>query len=816
MGYLSYISTKYGKNVRSDMDIWIKSQRRLVLLKEQRTFLIKCRKESLIPAHILNHTNKFKIHNLHYKVSFKLQNTKVNTQRKLLNCEINNVVENIQELGHISNNLKYRLLRNINENSLHFFFDSQRHALENLKFKVKNDCIRKFLWLKGKNFDEIVKLREFRVNRCFKNISNVQIPDEIAETLALGKKFGIPYATNKIPVNIIIANVESSIKNLDNDEIKLKIRKTVTELISNHNRNNKFKNIDKTIENLVNFQKNHKNLLFVNADKGNIMVAANRNDYNHTIENILKNNNLYKNIKTNLVPTVENKCNDIVSRWENKGYINESVAYRLKTHSSCVAKAYALPKVHKPSLNWRLIVSTIGSPTYNLSKYLSKILKPISRKTDTFVKNSLDLKNNIDKIIIPSSHSLVSLDVVSMFDNIPLDLALDCIEEKFNLNKNLTKISKNEILIAVRTVFNNTIFSFNNSFYKQLSGCPMGSPLSPIVSNLVMEDVEKRALSKLSFKPILYKRYVDDILTVIPTNNITELFNIFNSIDDSIQFTLETEKNNKINFLDLEIQKTENGKLITNWYKKPSWSGNYLNFKSHHMFNQKIGLIKGLVDRGIKLSDKKYRKENLDQIKSTLLLNNYPLPLIENVIKERIHEIYNSSIVEKKKTNWLKNYNRTDIKISLPYIQGLSERLRRSLKKYNINVYFKNDHTLEKLLRNKKDSDNIENLSNVVYSIKCTGCKKVYIGETGRRLKNRIYEHKRDCRIGNLNTGLSQHSWKFDHVFDFDNIKILARENNTFKRRILESIHINKYIKNSINLKTEIMNINQIYQCIMN
>ena len=106
---------------------------------------------------------------------------------------------------------------------------------------------------------------------------------------------------------------------------------------------------------------------------------------------------------------------------------------------------------------------------------------------------------------------MLSLDVVSIFDNIHLDLALDCIEEKLNLYKNLTRISKNEILIAVRTVFNNTVFSFNNKFNKQTSGCPMGSPLSPLVSNLVMEDIEKRALLKLSFKPILYKRYVDDI-----------------------------------------------------------------------------------------------------------------------------------------------------------------------------------------------------------------------------------------------------------------------------------------------------------------
>ena len=75
------------------------------------------------------------------------------------------------------------------------------------------------------------------------------------------------------------------------------------------------------------------------------MMPANRNDYNHTIENNLLNITLYKNVKTNLLPTVENKCNDIVSRWENKRYINEFIAYKLKSHSSVVAKDYVLPKV---------------------------------------------------------------------------------------------------------------------------------------------------------------------------------------------------------------------------------------------------------------------------------------------------------------------------------------------------------------------------------------------------------------------------------------------------------------------------------------
>ena len=228
-------------------------------------------------------------------------------------------------------------------------------------------------------------------------------------------------------------------------------------IISNHNRNNKFKNNNQIANTVVNFQKNHKDLIFVKSDKGNIMVAANRNDYNQTLENNLLNNNLYRNVKTDLAPTVEYKCNDIISIWEDKRYINEFTAYKLKYHSSVVAKAYALPKVHKPGLNWRLIVSSIGSPTYNLAKYLSNTLKPVSGDTDSFIKNSWELKDIITNIKIPSTHSLLSLDVVSLFDNILLDLALDCIEEKLNLHKNLTRISKNENLIAVRTVFNNTV-----------------------------------------------------------------------------------------------------------------------------------------------------------------------------------------------------------------------------------------------------------------------------------------------------------------------------------------------------------------------
>ena len=94
----------------------------------------------------------------------------------------------------------------------------------------------------------------------------------------------------------------------------------------------------------------------------------------------------------------------------------------------------------------------------------------------------------------------------------------------------------------------------------------------------------------------------------------------------------EKEENNTLNFLELTIIENSNGSLITNQFIKPTWSGCYLNYEPDHLFSQKIGLIKGLVARCIKLSDIKYKNKNLDEIKVILQLNSYPLMLIESVI----------------------------------------------------------------------------------------------------------------------------------------------------------------------------------------
>ena len=80
----------------------------------------------------------------------------------------------------------------------------------------------------------------------------------------------------------------------------------------------------------------------------------------------------------------------------------------------------------------------------------------------------------------------------------------------------------------------NTYFQFNNKFYKQSFGTPMGSPISGLFVDLVMDDLESECLQKLSFKPIFFYRYVDDIITCIPNSELNEMLNTFNSYNNRL------------------------------------------------------------------------------------------------------------------------------------------------------------------------------------------------------------------------------------------------------------------------------------------
>ena len=125
----------------------------------------------------------------------------------------------------------------------------------------------------------------------------------------------------------------------------------------------------------------------------------------------------------------------------------------------------------------------------------------------------------------------------------------------------------------------------------------MGSPVSVIVADLVMECVEERALRSFRKKPRFWKRYVDDTLTVVQKDVLEDFHRHLNSVEPSVKFTVETEADEQIPFLDVLVIRNDDGSIDTTVYRKPTHTGRYLNFYSDSPRAHLEAVVRSLFQR---------------------------------------------------------------------------------------------------------------------------------------------------------------------------------------------------------------------------
>lgn len=805
MGVLQQIRNKYGPAGEMLVRGFQKTATKLAKDNNRMKFLLNCRRCKVIP-NCLNYTVHIQLNN--GRSIEELEKLVFKHKVRILSIMIADVKRSITDLQQN----KERLLRKLETTF-------EREEVVKVKKMVENKSCSVHKAMKVRGERKMNRLKNTRVaemnteEEWVENTTATRIPDFVQRTLSLGPNFNVQNK-RKLPYVEMVAGIEKSIRHKENaDEIRGEVATAITNHINymRQPRHGKLEWIEKDIAASRRFLKENPNLLITKADKGNKTIIMEADEYHTKMTELLNDEETYQKLRTDPSNKVQKRINAIVDGWVDHKYIEKYVHRKIKLSSSNPPRIYGLPKTHKEGRPLRPVVSTIGSATYNMAQFLSNILGNIVGKTEYHVKNSFEFAEQVTGMQIPEGHVLFSLDVKSLYTNVPVEYALECIEERWSEVREHTKIDKRGFLEAVKLVLDSTFFTYRGTCYTQTFGVPMGSPLSPVIANLVMERLEQDSIRKVEEQQIgmvVYRRYVDDCFCVARVEDVDRILDTFNGFHERLQFTVEKEENEQIKFLDMMLSRRD-GMLEKTWLPKQE-KGRYLDFNSESPFSHKRNAAIALVDRAIKLTDAKNRPQAINMVKNSLKCNNYPGWFVQNVLKQRVHKHYNG-LQDVKKVEETKY-------VSTPYVPCLSEKLQKTLRKSGLTLAVKPKNKIKNEIFTKlKDPIPPGQQKNVVYSVPCgTNDGKMYIGQTGRKLDTRINEHKNDVKRKDNRTGLTQHTLCDGHIFNFDETRIVERIADQESRITAETFHIKLAGENNtVNLQRECGMFNTNYNALV-
>ena len=514
----------------------------------------------------------------------------------------------------------------------------------------------------------------------------------------------------------------------------------------------------------------------------------------------------------NFIINQELRISAALRKMKNSGSMLDSLYEKLNPTGTQPSVLYGLSKVHKPAVNnipkLRPILSAINSPTYKLSQYLNSLLKPHTENEYT-VKDSFTFAKDIQSR--STSQYMASLDVDSLFTNIPLTETIDiCCKLLFRDQPCVDGLSETDFKKLLTLATTESFILFNGQYYQQVDGVAMGSPLGPTLANVFLCYYEKQWLADCPdhFKPSYYKRYVDDIFILLPNAGcLNDFKDYMNQKHSNINFTSEEEVNNSLPFLDVNVIR-HNSTFVTSVYRKPTFSGVYTNYDSFIPQNYKSSLVSSLLYRAYTIcSNWKLIHVEFEAIKSIMLKNGYPTHLLDRSISKLLDRLRAPPSSKTKEDS-------KDVPvIVLPFLgrftklaeKKIKHAMRQHIPAARIQFIYKTSVRLSSLFSFK---DKIPSYlqSGVVYHYKCSKCKSAYIGETTRHTKRRYYEHMGKSALTDkalarkVPSAIGDHNSICNSNIKEQDFSILCRESNEYKLLVKETIFINM-LKPKLNLQ---------------
>ena len=328
MGFFEEISKTFSTKTTTKCKQLMNLNKKLANMRNRKIFLLQCRSKNIIPRHI---TQSFTcvsnlLTGIHPYVN-KADKAQRKFQKSVLNLEIEICCWNCNNFMKQIGELKFQLENELQSETFRGFEKRLSESFEAVFLKVKNTNIKKIEELENRqnNLSSDAQNTKFLYNY----IQEVEIPENVKKTLALGPKYGLPLMKSDISIPTLIKDLEYVIHNYDCNEeerdiLRMNCINCITNFKNNPNNFAKEKNIVlKDFKATQKFLKSHPEIMVTKSDKGNSVVIMLKEEYTTEVYKMLleaekpeeeKTYKLLKKDPTSKFKLLSNKLIDTISR----------------------------------------------------------------------------------------------------------------------------------------------------------------------------------------------------------------------------------------------------------------------------------------------------------------------------------------------------------------------------------------------------------------------------------------------------------------------------------------------------------------------
>ncbi|KAJ8031993.1 hypothetical protein HOLleu_25387 [Holothuria leucospilota] len=551
------------------------------------------------------------------------------------------------------------------------------------------------------------------------------------------------------------------------------------------------------------------------ADKGGAIVWR-KDLYIQEALRQLSNTDFYTRVEGDPTSHQQNTITTTVKDLIREEQLPANAVNLIQDNPHC-ATFYLLPKIHKENNPGRPIVSTVSCPTELISKYLDSIFAPLVTRLPTYIKDTSDsirLFNDFTFRGDESNRYLFTMDICSLYTNIPTADGLRALEHFLDRYPSDDRPNTPTLLRLAELVLNLSAFEFNK---------------------------EEMLRSYHENHPVIFKRYIDDYIGVRTSSKheLEDFINYVNNFHPSLKFTHDIS-DATVNFLDISVFITSHG-LTTDIHYMETDSHSYLRYESAHPpscknsipysqllrlrricgddktfesrskemaeFFWQRGYPEEIIGKGLKRASSLTQLQVLER-KETC--NNARIPLVmkcnmttKHIAKAIIdnteilladhttHRIFgtNPVILAYKREKSLRDHL---VRSALPSPENISPcttSFRRPRCNTCDHVILGENVTGPKAVWYVKEKFTCIS-SNIIYALSCSRCGQLYIGETKRRLADRVTEHLHSIRIQTAGLPITAHFNSPGHTIDDLKVCVLKscrgdKERKTMEERLI-------------------------------